>query len=202
MPGPARAVLAALDRRDDDALTALGERALTGGDGGAGGGIDPGAACFLNAAFEVAWTRAAALLDAERIERLHPPGRCPVCGSAPVASVVHAVSGLDGVRFLHCALCSTEWHYVRVKCANCTSTKGIAYQQIEGAGGAVKAETCDECGTYTKILYLQNDPRLEPVADDLASYGLDILVEEAGWRRAAANPFLVPTAEAGDGAGQ
>ena len=73
--------------------------------------------------------------------------------------------------------------------------RGIAYQQIHGSDGAVKAETCDECGTYTKVLYLEKDHRLEPFADDLASYALDVLVEEAGWRRATPNPFLMPIAE-------
>ncbi len=132
------------------------------------------------------------MTNTEAVERLEPPGLCPICGSPPVASVVHAAGSLHGARFLHCALCSTQWHFVRIKCPNCTSTKGIAYQHIQGGNGAVKAETCDECGTYTKILYLEKDHQLEPFADDLASYALDVLVEEAGWQRATPNPFLMP----------
>jgi FdhE protein len=56
----------------------------------------------------------------------------------------------------------------------------------------VKAETCDECRTYTKILYKDKDPESESFADDLATLGLDVLVGEAGWARATPNPFLVP----------
>jgi len=97
-----------------------------------------------------------------------------------------------GVRFLVCALCATEWHLVRIKCANCHSTKGIAYLEIEGGVGLVKAETCDECRTYTKIIYIEKDPNAEVFADDLATLGLDIMVDEAGWRRATPNPLLLP----------
>ena len=114
---------------------------------------------------------------------------------------MHAAGSLHGARFLHCALCSTQWHFVRIKCANCASTEGIAYQWIQGGDGAVKAETCDKCGTYTKVLYLEKDHRLEPFADDLASYALDVLVEEAGWRRATPNPFLMPIPELGRASG-
>jgi len=35
------------------------------------------------------------------------------------------------------------------------------------------------------------DPRLDPVADDLASLGLDVLVGEAGWSRHAPNPLVL-----------
>jgi FdhE protein len=117
-----------------------------------------------------------------------------VCGSPPVASLVHSAGALAGSRFLVCALCATEWHLVRIKCANCASTKGIAYLEIEGEGGLVKAETCDECQTYTKIIYTEKAPDAEAFADDLASLGLDLLADEAGWRRATPNPFLLPGA--------
>ena len=35
------------------------------------------------------------------------------------------------------------------------------------------------------------DPALEPVADDVASLALDLLVREAGYRRGGINPFLL-----------
>lgn len=191
MPAAARVAIDDLARRDRADVRALGRRVLED----AHEAPEAAAAPFILAALQVSWARAAALRNLEEVERLEPPGLCPMCGSRPVASVVHAAGNLQGVRFLQCALCSTQWHFVRVKCPNCASTKGIAYQQIQGGDGAVKAETCDECGTYTKILYLEKDHQLEPLADDLASYALDVLVVEAGWRRAAPNPFLMPIAQ-------
>lgn len=191
MPEPARAAATDLDRRDRAELLAFGHRALSG----ICDAREAAAAFFVQAALQVAWSRTAALMNAEEVARLEPPGLCPMCGSRPLASVVHAAGNLQGARFLHCALCSTQWHFVRIKCPNCASTKGIAYHQIEGGDGAVRAETCDECGTYTKSLYLERNHQLEPFADDLASYALDVLVVEAGWRRAAPNPFLMPIAQ-------
>jgi FdhE protein len=158
------------------------------------GGGDPAMACFVSAALQLYWTRMAALLDANDVRPVEPAGLCPVCGSAPFASVVYAQGSLQGVRFLCCPLCASEWHFVRIKCANCQSTKGIAYHHVAGQPSAMKAETCEECRTYTKILYMDKDPDAEPFADDLATLALDILVGEAGWTRATANPFLVPAA--------
>lgn len=188
MPGAARRAVTGLNGCGWTDLLEHGQRVLDG----VCDEHEAAAGCFVMAALQVAWTRAASAMRAADVEPREDSGLCPMCGSLPVASVVHAVGNLHGVRFLHCALCSTQWHFVRIKCPNCASTEGIAYQRIEGGDGAAKAETCDQCGTYTKILYLEKDPRLEPFADDLASYALDVLVEEAGWRRSAPNPFLMP----------
>ena len=82
-------------------------------------------------------------------------------------------------------------HVVRVKCVLCGSTKGISYQELEGASGNVKAETCENCRGYVKILHQHKDPALDPVADDVASLGLDLLLRESGYRRGAVDPFLI-----------
>jgi FdhE protein len=187
MPDPARSALDELTHADADAREALADHVL---------GIDPAPAdaaqaCFVSAALQVYWARMAALLDPGTVIPVEPAGSCPVCGSPAVASVVYAEGSLQGVRFLCCPLCASEWHCVRIKCANCQSTKGIAYHHIPEQP-AVKAETCDECGTYTKILYKDKDPDGEPFADDLATLGLDVLVGEAGWARATSHPFLAP----------
>ena len=62
---------------------------------------------------------------------------------------------------------------------------------LYGDAGAVKAETCDECGTYAKLFYEAKDPGIDPYADDLASLALDLMVSEAGWARHAPNPLLL-----------
>ena len=98
----------------------------------------------------------------------------------------------QGYCFLQCGLCTTEWHMVRTKCSHCDSTKGIAYHGIEGGSEAVKAESCDECKTYRKIGYQEKDYAFEPLADDLASLTLDLLMSDAGYRRASPNPLLWP----------
>ncbi len=145
---------------------------------------------FAAAALQVVAALRTARLDAQLPQPV-ADGVCPCCGGAPVASAVVGTVDLDGVRYVHCSLCAAQWNHVRIKCVSCGSTKGIAYQEIEGVSDTIKAETCDECRTYVKILNQRKDPELEPIADDVASLGLDILVTEAGWRRAGVNPFLL-----------
>ena len=82
------------------------------------------------------------------------------------------------------------WNVVRVKCVLCGSTDGISFREIEGIP-TVKAETCEKCRGYVKILYQVNDPALEPMADDVATLGLDMLLAEEGWKRGGHNPFLL-----------
>ena len=98
--------------------------------------------------------------------------------------------GAETARYASCMLCATLWNEVRVKCLVCSSTKGIGYQEIDGQGGTIKAETCDECSSYVKVLYHDKDTTLEPVADDVGSLGLDQLLRDGPWRRAGLNPFL------------
>jgi FdhE protein len=155
-----------------------------------GEGVDAAAAPFVMGALQVYWVAIASSLASSQVDELGARGVCPVCGSLPVASVVHADRQSQGYRYLHCALCATEWHMVRVTCSQCESTKGISYQSIDGGPDAVRAECCDGCKTYRKILYQEKDAGVEPVADDLASLALDLLLTEAGYHRGSGNPLL------------
>jgi FdhE protein len=152
--------------------------------------VDVASAPLLMAALQVYWVDLASRLAAADVAGLDVPVVCPVCGTPPVASIVRIDPGSQGFRYLHCALCATEWHMVRVTCSHCQGTKGIAYRSIEGGSQAIRAECCDGCRTYRKILYQEKDNGVEPVADDLASLALDLLVSEAGYHRASGNPLL------------
>jgi FdhE protein len=154
--------------------------------------VEPATAPFIMAALQVVWTDLASRFDVRDIPYLDVPGACPVCGAQPVASVVRIGGPYQGYRYLQCGLCGTETHSVRVKCSNCDSTKGIAYHGVEGGSDALKAESCDECHTYRKIGYQEKDFDIEPLADDLASLTLDLLMNEAGYQRSGPNPLLWP----------
>lgn len=145
---------------------------------------------YVAAALQVHFARLAARLDAGALVPVGD-GACPACGGPPAVSLVVGWQGAHGTRFCACPLCATLWHVVRVKCALCNSTKGIGYQEIEGGPGTVKAETCDACGCYVKILHQHADPALEPIADDVASLGLDLKMREGPYRRGGVDPFLV-----------
>jgi FdhE protein len=156
--------------------------------------IDTPAAPFLMAALQVYWAHLVCSLSvdtvAEHVGRVDVPGVCPVCGTLPVASVVRADKTYQGYRYLHCALCATEWHLVRIKCSQCQTTEGIHYHSIEGGPSAIRAEACDGCRTYRKIFYQEQDMDVEPVADDLGSLALDLLMTEEGFHRGSGHPLL------------
>ncbi|WP_424626682.1 formate dehydrogenase accessory protein FdhE [Achromobacter marplatensis] len=194
VPAEAIEVCAALRRavdEDPESLEDLAEAVLAEQDQG----VDSAAAPFVMAALQVYWTDLASRFDDKQLPVVSPFGVCPVCASLPVASVVRVGGQFEGYRYLCCSLCAAQWHMVRVKCTHCEDVESVAYQAIDGRSPAIKAETCDHCHTYRKIFYQDKDLHVEPVADDLASLMLDVLVGEAGYSRASGNPLLWHGAE-------
>jgi FdhE protein len=186
-------LLETLAAADDIRLEALADGLLHGEPDPAAAGELP----LVAAALQVVFTAQAARLDATQLQKLDTPGVCPCCGSLPVASVVRLGAAVNNLRYLHCSLCNTEWNVPRATCTACGGDKGLAQHQIEGSKGAanaVRAETCDSCKSYLKIAYQDKDPRIDPVADDLATLALDLLVDEAGYGRSGPNLLLVNAA--------
>jgi FdhE protein len=187
LPHQVREAISGLRARDTATVDALADAYLRGDTQKA----ERGEAVFIAASVAAYFTHRAAVLPAANVHLLAQRGCCPVCGFAPVAGVVTAAGQAPGVRYLHCGLCATAWNHVRAVCIACGSSRGLALHGIEGDEGAVQAETCDECRSYVKMLYQAKDMAVEPMADDLASLGLDMLVGEAGYRRNAANPLVI-----------
>jgi FdhE protein len=196
LPEPVARIVAGLRDGASDRLAAQADVLLGGREGEADGAAAP----FLMAALQVNWVAMASRFAADQVKPLDVPGLCPLCCSLPVASLVHAQAPYSGYRYLHCALCACEWHMVRVQCSQCGAAgKDIAYHSLASAtaaddatpdGAAVRAETCEHCHSYRKILYQEKDPAVDAVADDLASIALDLLLAEQGYARASGNPLL------------
>jgi FdhE protein len=209
-PPQLAAALPALRATSDAELEGIADAILGSFDEGA----DPLRAPFVAAALQVTWSLMAGQLDAAWARPLVTGTLCPVCGSHPVASVVRIGGQSQGYRYLHCSICESEWHMVRVKCSCCEANGKIAYQGLVGRDAdpqaaniaaanegktlskandptkVARAETCDDCRTYRKIFNQEHDYHVEPLADDLASMLLDVLVSEAGYARASGNPLL------------
>ena len=186
MPENARLALLELSNGDDETLTELASAALDG---------EPEMerlpeTLFVFAAVQVEMVKLAALLDPLALVPVGE-GACPACGSPPVASLVVGWPKAQGSRYLCCSLCATAWNYVRIKCSGCGSTKGISYLGIEGHDEVAKGESCESCKGYLKLFQQQKDPLADPVADDVATLGLDLLLREAGWLRLGHNMFLL-----------
>lgn len=176
--------------RDEDAAAL--ERDRVNILAGAHSEIDSGRAPFIGAALQVHWAKMALQLGKSGRSVGVEFGLCPVCGSQPVLGAIQSGGAEQGLRYLVCSLCASEWHVVRVKCTSCASTESVSYLYIEGGNDAVRAECCDQCKTYLKILYFDKDNYMESIADDLATLALDILVDEKGFRRVGPNLLLSP----------
>ena len=210
-PEGVRAALDVIDRASDDELEKQADCLLTG----VMAGLNLATAPVIAAALQVYWTHLVLSVQDHHTQSggggpLNSPfGRtdditvCPCCGSRPTASLTRSSGDTSGQRYLHCSLCSTQWYLERIKCSHCLSIKSIAYQSLELAGAedddertragkaAVQAETCDDCGHYLKIMHGDRDPFVDPVADDLATVTLDLLVSEAGLQRHGLNLMLL-----------
>ncbi|WP_273029519.1 formate dehydrogenase accessory protein FdhE [Massilia timonae] len=204
---PAQAAVQALLAASDDHLEGQAELLLQGA-----AGLDMSAAPLVAAGLQVYWTHMVlAVQQAHGAARQEPFGRtldvtlCPCCGSLPTSSITRLDASGSNFRYLNCALCSTQWHMVRVKCSHCQSTKGIHYHSLQAvatdgaqedtAQASVQAETCDECGHYLKIVRMERDLHVDPVADDVATLTLDILVSEAGYQPHGVNLLLLTGGE-------
>lgn len=146
---------------------------------------------FAAASVQLYMARLAASLPEDALQPVST-GVCPACGGKPVTSSVIGLRDIENVRYASCGCCATQWNEVRIKCLCCGSTKGISYRSAETQDATVKAEVCSECNHWVKILYQVRNASLEPVADDVGSMGLDVLMKnETSFKKGGFNPFLV-----------
>ncbi|MCR1837502.1 formate dehydrogenase accessory protein FdhE [Rodentibacter caecimuris] len=152
-------------------------------------------AVFIWAALSLYWLQLAQQIPhASRLENTENIHYCPVCGSTPVSSMIH-IGSSQGLRYLHCALCESEWNLVRAQCTNCNGHDKLEMWSLNEELALIRAETCGSCESYLKMMFQEKDPNVEAVADDLASIFLDVEMEEKGFSRSGLNPFLFPPQE-------
>jgi FdhE protein len=144
---------------------------------------------YIASALQVHFARLAARLCPSRLISLGD-GICPACGGPPATMMIVGWPGAQGARYCACPLCGTLWNVGRIKCVLCGSTDGIACQEVNGDSVIMKAETCDHCHGWIKMLRQDKDPAIEPIADDVVSLGLDLLMRIGPYHRGGVNPFL------------
>jgi FdhE protein len=188
LPAAARETVSDLMQAGEASVEATADKILAG----EFAAVSPQELPFIAAALQVYWVRMASSLGKDAFARLEQGGLCPVCGSHPMIGIVKSSGAEQGLRYLSCSLCASEWHMVRIKCSSCESTEGIDYHILEGSNGAVKAESCGTCNSYLKLLYLGKDRQMEGAADDLATLALDMLMDKEGKARRGPNLFFHP----------
>ncbi|MDO9611751.1 MAG: formate dehydrogenase accessory protein FdhE [Serpentinimonas sp.] len=204
-PVAAQASLQRLVDADDDFLDRQADALLHG----LSTGLDLALAPLIGAALQVYWThlllavREAHQGQGQAFGHIDDETVCPCCGSRPTASITRSSGEFLGQRYLHCSLCGLEWRMVRIKCPSClASEESLAYQSLTGVDSSedaaaaasrakVQAETCENCGSYLKIMHSDRDAFVDPVADDVATVALDLLVSETGKQRHGVNFMLL-----------
>jgi FdhE protein len=111
-------------------------------------------------------------------------GYCPVCGGFPTLAEAR---GLDRERRLRCARCGADWWTEWLCCCFCGNRDHLTLGSLvpdDGASESRRAETCERCRGYVKLLTTLTPIRpAELLLEDLATVGLDVAALEHGYRR-------------------
>ena len=193
-----RPLIETLHALPPERLRQLAEQVIAGD---AGEKHERGLMPLIAAALQVAWLR---LVQALPRAPQRPSGEvrtlCPSCGLPPVASLVETDPASSGVRYLQCGLCSTQWYLERSLCSACEHSGNLEYLSLTSESNAeegssdspAQAEACGDCNSYLKNFPRSLDAEVEPLADDLASLPLDLLLAEEGrYQRSGFNPLLI-----------
>lgn len=150
---------------------------------------------WLTAALQCAWTAWSIQLGEDDVPVRENRNNCPACGGDAVSSLIQNGGDLDGLRYLHCGSCNGQWHALRAKCTFCGDQSALTRHSIADtdhpALKGASAEYCGKCQAYRKIHNRQQQQHADPVADDLASLALDILMGEENKPRGGRNPFFI-----------
>lgn len=106
-------------------------------------------------------------------------GYCPVCGSAPILSLLED----EGRRKLVCSFCWHLWSAKRIYCPYCDSSrsKDLHYFYTEEEKDT-RVDLCDHCQKYIKTIDTRKADRLiYPPLEQISTMHLDFKAREMGF---------------------
>jgi FdhE protein len=106
-------------------------------------------------------------------------GFCPICGSAPILSILED----EGKRKLVCSFCWHLWSAKRIHCPYCDSSqnKDLHYFYNEEEKDT-RVDLCDNCKKYIKTIDSRKVDRLiYPSLEQISTMHLDIKAQEMGF---------------------
>ena len=106
-------------------------------------------------------------------------GYCPICGSAPILSLLED----EGRRKLVCSFCWYLWPAKRVQCPYCdgSGSEDLHYFYSEEEIDT-RVDLCDKCQKYIKTIDTRKTDRLiYPPLEHISTMHLDIKAQEMGF---------------------
>jgi len=106
-------------------------------------------------------------------------GYCPVCGSAPILSILEG----EGARSLICSFCWHQWSVKRVYCPFCDNSdnKDLHYLFSQEEKD-LRVDLCNKCNKYLKTLDTRKaDRMIYPPLEQVSTLHLDIKAQEEGF---------------------
>ena len=98
--------------------------------------VPPDVVPWLAAGLQVHWTVAVAALGRDAVHPIDVGRRLSLLRvAAGRERAPHRRQLQQGLRYLVCSLCATQWHMVRIKCSHCESTAGIGYLTLSDRSG-------------------------------------------------------------------
>ena len=104
---------------------------------------------------------------------------CPVCGGDPDISFLEHE---QGVRWLVCSRCDSEWQFQRMQCAFCDTKDQSSLGHYTSENGIYRLYTCESCKQYLKTVDLRqtNETVFLPL-ERLDTLDIDRQAEELGY---------------------
>jgi FdhE protein len=116
-------------------------------------------------------------------------GYCPICGSPPSLSLLKEEVGK---RSLLCSFCGYQWRIDRIFCPFCNNKDQGSLHYFCGEGEEThRIDLCDKCHQYIKTIDYRNLQESDPALEDLATFHLDLLATQKGYKRPAPNPYVI-----------
>lgn len=79
---------------------------------------------------------------------------CPFCGNQPDMAAL--VTGAEGKRHLHCALCENRWAYKRIACAVCGNDDAATLEYLSSEDDPRhRLDVCSVCNGFIKTVRLE-----------------------------------------------
>ncbi|MGD8470734.1 MAG: formate dehydrogenase accessory protein FdhE [Desulfobacterales bacterium] len=106
-------------------------------------------------------------------------GYCPICGSAPILSILES----EGARSLICSFCWHSWSVKRVYCPFCENSenKELRYFFSEEEK-EFRVYLCDQCNKYIKTIDTREvDRTIYPPLEQILTLHLDFKAREEGF---------------------